>query len=351
MADAHGQSTTGHDPIDQGPGFHGVDGPGAGDIRSVKVGMGQGPSPVRRQPERPATAGGTGIVISSVLALLFGGAGAWAYERFLSPSAPASHPAAPSSQGGDEARKDLTGLQDRIKDLSDQYNKMADQYKQLQSRLESMPKSAPASDLAPIERKVAQVDHLSQQLDAIGKKVDPLPQKLEQSERRIAELDQKLDDLRKQEAAARFRTPRDRDRQVGLAGEERPSPLTGGERPSPAEAAESKPSPSDTKGESLDAAFESGVSLFQEKRYGEAYTVYRKLLQSQPDDARFWYYAALSYGLANGDWGRVTQTMAEEGVAREKAGKPAKAEIDSTFAGLTKETGKDWLDFFRRRAR
>jgi hypothetical protein len=43
--------------------------------------------------------------------------------------------------------------------------------------------------------------------------------------------------------------------------------------------------------------------------------------------------------------------MFEEGVDREKAGKPPKSEIDSTFAGLTKETGKEWLDFYRQRAR
>jgi chaperonin cofactor prefoldin len=351
MADAHGQSPTGHAPIDHGPGFQGVDGPGAGEVRSVKVDMGQGPPPVRRQPERPATAGGAGIVIPSVLALLFGGAGAWAYERFLSPSGQTGTPATPNSQGRDaDARKDLTGLEGRIKDLSDQYNKLADDYKQLQSRVDSMPKSAPSPDLASIEQKVAQVDQLSQQVEAIGKRVDPLPQKLEQSEHRIAELDQKLDDLRKQETSARVRTPRDRDRQVGLAGGERPSPLTGGERPSPAEGAESKPAPSDTRGESLEPAFESGVSLFQDKKYGEAYAAFRRLLQSQPDDARFWYYGAISYGLTNGDWGRVTQSMAEEGVAREKAGKPAKAAIDSAFAGLTRETGKDWLDFYRRRA-
>jgi TolA-binding protein len=314
--------------------------------------MGQGPPPVRRQPDRRAAGGGVGIVISSVLALLFGGAGAWAYERFLSPWASATPSAAPNSRGRDaEARKDLTGLENRIKDLTTECNNLADQYKKLQSRVELMPRSARAPDLAPIEQKVAQVDRLSQQLDAIGKKIDPLPQKLEQSERRITELDQKLDELRKQETAARGRRPSDRDRQVPLTGGDHPSPSTGLERPSPAEAAENKPSPSDDKGQSVDPTLESGVSLFREKRYGEAYAVFRKLLQSQPDDARVWYYAALAYGLSTGDWSPMTQTMVEEGVAREKAGKPAKAEIDSAFAGLTKETGKDWLAFYRRRAR
>jgi hypothetical protein len=97
--------------------------------------------------------------------------------------------------------------------------------------------------------------------------------------------------------------------------------------------------------------FESGVDLFHRGEYREAYAVFRNLLQSQPDDARVWYYAAVSYGLASGDWGRMTQTMAEAGVAREQANKPPKSEIDDALAGLTRETGKDWLDFYRRRAR
>jgi chaperonin cofactor prefoldin len=301
------------------------------------------------------------MVISAVLALLFGGAGAWAYERFLSRPAAVNPPTASESQGRDsEIRKDLAGLDDRIKELSNRFNNLADQYKPLQSRLESMPKSAPTPDLAPIEQKVALVDRLSQQVDAIAKKVDPLPQKLEQYERRLTEIDAKLEDLRKEEPAARGRTPRSRDRPVSSTGGDRPSastggdrpsPSTGGDRPSPIAGAESKPSASDDKGQSLDSALASGVSLFREKRYGEAYAVFRGLLQSRPDDARVWYYAALSYGLATGDWGRVAETMAQEGVAREKAGKPPKSEIDAAFAGLTKETGKDWLDFFRRRAR
>jgi len=351
MADAQGQSATGHAPIDPSPEDRGLDGPGAGDVRSVKVDMGQGPPPVRSQPARPATAGGASIVISSVLALLFGGAGAWAYERFLAQSAPTNPPAAPNANGGDEPRKDLTTLDNRIKDLSDQYSNLAGQYKQLQSRVETLPRSTPAPDLAPIEQKVAQVDRLSQQVEAIGKRVDPLPQKLEQSERRIAELDQKIGDLRKQETAARARTPSDRDLQVTPTGGDRRSASTDGERPSPGGGDDSKPAASVARSEAMGPGLESGMTLFHEKKYGEAYATIRKQLQSQPDDARAWYYAALAYGLSTGDWDRMTQTMVEEGVAREKAGKPPKAEIDSALAGLTKDTGKDWLDFYRRRAR
>jgi hypothetical protein len=42
--------------------------------------------------------------------------------------------------------------------------------------------------------------------------------------------------------------------------------------------------------------------------------------------------------------------MVQQGIALEKAGKPQKSQIDSAFAGLTKETGKEWLAFYRQRA-
>jgi hypothetical protein len=100
MADARGQRPTGQAPFDPGP--------GAGDPRSVKVIMGQGPPPVPRQSPGPATAGGAGLVMSAVLALLFGGAGAWAYERFLSQPAAERPPAAPESQGRASETRGMT---------------------------------------------------------------------------------------------------------------------------------------------------------------------------------------------------------------------------------------------------
>jgi hypothetical protein len=157
--------------------------------------------------------------------------------------------------------------------------------------------------------------------------------------------------------------PAGRDRPLGLAGgADRPAPAAGGaDRPAPAAGREATPradaadrqaaAPAETeKGGSTGSALQVAEERFRAKRYGEAYSTLRMLLQDQPDDARLWYYAALAYGLSTGDWGRMTQTMAEEGVTREKAGKPPRAEIDAAFSGLTNENGKDWLTFYRRRA-
>ncbi len=189
-------------------------------------------------------------------------------------------------------------------------------------------------------RRSPGLNALSQQVEAIGKKLDPLPGQLAQSEQKLTELDGKLEELHKEMSTAGNRRPASphREDSAGRAS-----------APSSGEGTQGAPSTSE-KGESGESSYESGVSRFRDKQYQQAYDVFRKLLQSQPDDARVWYYAALSYGLATRDWSRVTEVMAEEGVAREKAGKPPKDKIDSAFAGLTKETGKEWLDFYRHRA-
>jgi chaperonin cofactor prefoldin len=326
MADAREPNKAGHPPTEPVFQDRGQDDPGIRDPRSVKVDMGQGLPPVRKQPARSGSASGAAIVISALLSLIFGAAGAWAYERYLAQLIAEKFPAAATTQGRDsETPKNLAHMDDRIKSLSDQCSDLSDQCKRLQARLDAVPKSTPAPDLAPIEEKVAQVGQFSQQIEAIGKKLDPLPAQLVESEKKVTELDAKLDELRKEVSAAHSRAPADRSRDG--------SPV------------------SSEKGESsIDTALEPGVSQFRGARYREAYEVFQKLEQSHPDDARVWYYAALSYGLSSNDWGKTTQSMVEKGVTREKAGQPQRSVIDSAFAGLTKEAGKDWLDFYRRRA-
>jgi tetratricopeptide (TPR) repeat protein len=292
-------------------------------------------------------------VTSSVLALLFGGAGAWAYERFVAPALAEKAPATAARPAEDPGvQKGLTGLDDRFDKLSDQLKGLTDQYKQLQTRVESMPRSAPAPDLGPVEQKVAQ---FSQQVEALGKKVDPLPQQLAQYEQRLKDLDERLDASRSV-SVARTRTaiPPARDQAVNRTDRPSPSPEDSArpdDRPSPApgERAENAPASSE-KNESAGASLEAGRDRFREGHYQEAYDIFKRVLQARPNDARPWYFAALSYGLATGDWGPATQNMVNEGVKQERAGQPPKTEIDSAFAGLTKENGKEWLDFYRHRA-
>jgi tetratricopeptide (TPR) repeat protein len=273
-------------------------------------------------------------LLSTVLALLFGGAGAWAYERFLARPEVERPAEAPAPRSGDaETTKALARLDDRL-------NSLSDQYKQLRSRLEAVPKPAPPPDLAPLEQRVARVDELSKQLEALSKALDPLPEKIARGEDKIREVDAKLDELRQESRTSGARPEASRNRESSRNVPAGPATV----EPRASE------SPRPETGGGVDSALERGESLFRAGRYEEAYQTFRNLLQSHQDDARIWYYAALSYGLATRDWRGQTEQWVQQGVALEKAGKPQKSAIDSAFAGLTKETGKEWLAFCRRRA-
>jgi predicted Zn-dependent protease len=99
-----------------------------------------------------------------------------------------------------------------------------------------------------------------------------------------------------------------------------------------------------------DAAMGQGVDLFKAGKYKEASDVFRKLTESNPDDARVWYYAALSRGSATKDWGGETTRLVEKGIEREKAGTPDSAKIDSVFTDLN-AAFRPWLDAYRKMAK
>ncbi|WP_406699346.1 hypothetical protein V5E97_10785 [Singulisphaera sp. Ch08] len=71
---------------------------------------------------------------------------------------------------------------------------------------------------------------------------------------------------------------------------------------------------------------------------------------SRPNDARVWYYAALSHGLATNQWKDETIQLFNKAVEREKAGTPDKAKIDASLIHVTEPSVKKWVDYFRRAA-
>jgi hypothetical protein len=95
---------------------------------------------------------------------------------------------------------------------------------------------------------------------------------------------------------------------------------------------------------------DQAVSLFKQGKWGEAKEAFSKLQTVTPDDARVWYFSAITNGLAKRDWKGESERLVTEGMARERAGKPDKAKIDAAFSDLTAATGKDWLEFYRKRA-
>ena len=128
-------------------------------------------------------------------------------------------------------------------------------------------------------------------------------------------------------------------------------------RPAPASPPSTTPTPlPDTRRRARQArdrladskALSAAADLFRAGKYKEARDAFDKLEISNPDDARVWYYAALSYGFSTKDWTDGAVRLVEKGIAREEAGTPRTAEIDAEFKDLTPPNGKDWLSAYRK---
>jgi len=281
-------------------------------------------------------AGGTGlgtILTSAVLALLFGGAGAWAYQNYVAPRLAKQEPEArqPVAQ---EPGADQSKLLARVEDLSRGLD-------QLKSRVESLPKAGPTADMEPLKAKVAAVDDLSKRIQGVEEKLIDLPKRIEQEGNQITTLTARLEEVTNRMEGPGKGTGKE-------AGAENPN--QGGTREAMKPVTDTINQLAKSAEDTANSSFGAGAELFKQKKYKEAKDFFDTLDKVDQEDARIWYYAALSRGFATGDWKGETEKLANRGVEREKAGTPPKAEIDSTFSDLTREAGKDWLDFFRRRA-
>jgi hypothetical protein len=92
-----------------------------------------------------------------------------------------------------------------------------------------------------------------------------------------------------------------------------------------------------------------GVKLFKQNRFKESLGIFNHLELSSPNDARVWYFAALSRGFATGEWTGSTEELVVKGIERERAGTPSTFIIDSALDDLTASQGRDWLKEYRRR--
>ena len=96
-----------------------------------------------------------------------------------------------------------------------------------------------------------------------------------------------------------------------------------------------------------DAAMAQGIALFKDGNYPEASNIFRKLQITRPDDARVWYYSALSTALTTGDWTQSARELVAHGLECEGAGSPEKDKIDVAFSGLSDAQGRKWLMSYR----
>ncbi|HWE37866.1 MAG TPA: hypothetical protein VG406_14955 [Isosphaeraceae bacterium] len=255
-----------------------------------------------------------------VLGLLFlaAMAGAWVMHVQDVPAAasPAAAPATAESKPADEPKKDAAApaptpaAAEDTKALKDEVAALSRKVAELRDKVEAMPKPAPAPDLKPIESKL---DELAKADAAVA----DLPKQVGALDEKVAALTKDLDSTKTDLAKVR-------DQAAKPAAAAAASPLV------------------------PDAEMAPAVELFKQKKYQDASTAFTKLAEAYPDDARAWYYATLAKGLATKDW---DVNLVMKGVAREKAGTPDKAAIDSAFADLDKTTGKDWLAYYRAQAK
>ncbi len=288
---------------------------------------------------RPGSPGVASFVLLSLMSVSFGMLGAYLYNRFLGPLIRPSNPVVAAASSGESgmakgesaaASAPDVALAGDLKELKSQYDDLTKRTDGLKDRLDSLPNSDDSPHLTSLQIKVAD-------LSKSAAEVAPLPGKVERLDLRLERLNETVESLRDEVGTA----------QPGAA---RAAPAIRGAAPERERRDVGKPVISDA----VDAnrrALIKGAELFMQGKYQESFDFFSQLELSDPDDARVWYYAALSRGLATSKWGNGTEQLVERGIERERAGTPTSSDIDIAFRGLTSATGKDWLDFYRQRVK
>jgi hypothetical protein len=288
-----------------------------------------------RKPAPAGSSSGKGLgtlLTACVLALLFGAAGAWGYIKYLEPLSKTPQEKTPRLVSGAAAAPDQTPVLARLDDLTGKVD-------QLRSRLDQLPKPVTQPDLEPLKQQLTALGNLPGKVEALDKRVDVLPTKIDEHGRKITTMMADIDGVRKQVSSLQtdLGTRGVKVDQSSLKSDDRVAE-TSHETPREIEAPRS-------------GSLKPGVDLFRQKKYDQASEYFSGLTKADPSDARVWYFAALARGLATREWTGQTEQLVSQGVDREKAGKPEKKEIDSAFSDLKPETGKDWLAFYRQKAR
>lgn len=345
--------------------------------QSEKKGAGDSPPDEHRKtPQRESSgwqdaAGLKSLVLTAIVALIFGAGGAWAYAEFLGPSESDQQESQAQNSGGSQTKGKSgsgqaqsgerrssgsqkpgggksSGNQDKSDGAQGQSGESASQIpgftsaddaetlkkqlKRLSSRLDSVNKrideiTQPKNQTPPVLHTLQiQVADLSKTVDEVAK----LPSQVRRLEHRLSSLVEKFKTLREDAAA---------DDSLALPGEletrraRRSRRSDGSTGPGGAQA-EMPSEENEDDADDDDATLELGIDLFEAGRYAQAREVFRRLQRQRPNDARIWYFSALSNGLITHDWGGETERLFEQAAQRERAGTPSKAKIDAALTGL-----------------
>lgn len=280
------------------------------------------PAPRPRPPEPPPGRSPFPLILALAFAAVV--AASFVVERGARPAAAApAAPAAPA-EAKDAAKPAESAAvpapaSTTAAVTADEVNALRGDLEALAKKVDTLPKPEPTADLKPIYEKI---DGLAKSVDA-GADVS---RKVEAVEKSAADGDKALAALKDEVAALKSEVAVLKARPATTA-----APTT----------TDAKPAESGMNAAAMTAA----VEMFQAGKYPEARAAFAKL---PADDARVLYYEALASGFATKKWdGGEAVQLATKGAQAEKAGKPAKAEIDAAFTGLTEAQGKKWLDYYR----
>jgi tetratricopeptide (TPR) repeat protein len=206
----------------------------------------------------------------------------------------------------DEIRAELGVIAERIEGLG--------------GRLDALPKPEPQPDLGPLRTRIETLAQETARLAAV-------PESVRKLEERIGALDEGLGTIRNDLGALgdRVKTIEARAAAAAVAA-----------KPDPAKLAEQ--------------ARERGLALYREGKFVEARAAFLNGAESNPKDARLWYFAALANGFATGDWGGETERLVRRGIDAEKGNATPRTEIDAALSGVPEEGGGRWLREWRQRA-
>ncbi len=300
------------------------------------------------------------LMITAAVGLVCGVVGAMAYSYFFGSKgengpSPDKNESAKSKQAS-SAKK--SGGGGSSKDSSKSSNAQA-------STSDSIPGFSGSNDPGTLEKQIndlmQRVDRMGERVDRISRPKDETPPVLRTMQIKMGELAREIDEVAQLPARVRhydnqLQTLREdlkslRDRIESMGG------ASAGTGPKGASTSGlTLPSPSASSGPMseielgpTDPTMALGIDLLQRGQQATAREVFLRLQVARPDDARVWYFSALSEGLTSGNWDGEAKRLAEKGLECERAGHPSTATIDAALATRTPIKGEDWIASLRRR--
>jgi TolA-binding protein len=250
----------------------------------------------------------------------------------------ASTPATPAPGSAEAPAKEsaVTALASSVDSLKTEVTELSKQIKALKGQVDAEPKI----DLGPLQTKVDSLAKTSAAGAGVIEKVSAL-------DKRLGTIDQSL-----QRAVGALRDDVDALKSdLKHVGEKADTAAKlAAEKPAPAATAAppARSAPTITPpAEAKDNSLADVADPFKAGKYKDALDAFRAVENKDPKDARLWYYAAMSNGMATSDWKGETERLLKKGIERESAATPKAAEIDAEFANLPARL-KTWFDYWRK---